>query len=155
MLFQDIFSTISIIYTLLGCTLIRSSEDLRNKEFSMAIFKLLFSHPYTENIYRQDIIDNLIGMVGANDKKTVNTVIKILSSFLEQKEKFKQFTISLMRLLEKFDSLELKHVKQVFDLLCSLTCGEHADESTSGMRNELHMIVRKQLYSTKKTGKLR
>lgn len=60
-----------------------------------------------------------------------------------------------MKLLEKLDSLELKNVKQVFDILCSLTCGEDADDSMSGMRDEIHMLVRKQLYSTKKSIKHR
>lgn len=93
-------------------------------------------------------------MAGSNDKKIVDTVLKILMSFLEEKEKLCRHTISLMKLLEKLDSLELKNVKQVFDILCSLTC-ENADESMSGMRDEIHMLIRKQLYSTKKNIKHR
>lgn len=94
-------------------------------------------------------------MAGANDKKIVDTVLKILTTFLEDKGKLCRHTISLMKLLEKLDSLELKNVKQVFDILCSLTSGENADESMSGMRDEIHMLVRKQLYSTKKSIKHR
>lgn len=60
-----------------------------------------------------------------------------------------------MRLLEKLDLFELKDVKMVFEILCSLTCGEDADSSMSGLRDEIHMIVRKQLYSTKRAIKHR
>lgn len=136
--------------TISGCCLIRSSGDLNIREFSVVTFKLLFTHKYTESIYRLDILDNLIGFAGANHKKTVNTVLKTLTSLLENKNQLKQHTISLMRLLEILDSLELKHVKQVFEILCSLTCGSDADESMSGMRDEIHMIIRKQLHSTKR-----
>lgn len=138
-----------------ACSLIRSSGELYTREFAIAIFKLLFEHSYTKNIYRRDILDNLIILAGSNDKKIVNTVLKILGAFLEYKDKLQQHTVSLMRLLEKLDSLELKQVKQVFDILCSLTCGQNADESMSGMRDEIHMIIRKQLYSTKRNIKHR
>lgn len=114
------------------------------------MFKLIFKHPYTDRFHRRDILDNLIVLAGANNEKTVSAVLNILSCFLEDKEKMQQHTISLMRLLEKLDSLELKHVKQIFDILCSLTCGQDADESMLAMRDEIHMIVRKQLYSTKR-----
>lgn len=111
-------------------------------------------HPFTENIYRRDILDNLVLLAGANDKKTVDMVLKILYSLLEFKENLQPHTISIMRLLEKVDSLELEQVKMVFEILCPLTC-EQNDESMSGMRDEIHMIVKKQLHSTKRNIKYR
>nr|XP_023021641.1 Fanconi anemia group D2 protein [Leptinotarsa decemlineata] len=150
-LLKDYFTSIVEI----GCSLVRASNNQMIAEFSSTLFQILFDHYYTETVYRREILDSLIVLTGSNDKKTVSTVLKIIFSLLEKKEKLQQHVILLMRLLERLDSLELKDVKMIFEILCCLTCGPDVDESVSGLGNEIHMVIRKQLYSTKKAIKHR
>ncbi|KAF2905315.1 hypothetical protein ILUMI_00869 [Ignelater luminosus] len=90
-----------------------------------------------------------------SDKKGVTPVLNVLTSLLEDFEILQQHSVQLMGLLEKLDAIELKDAKLIFNLLCSLTCGERADDSMSGLHDEIHMIVRKQLSSAKKIVKHR
>ncbi|KAG5898486.1 hypothetical protein JTB14_015490 [Gonioctena quinquepunctata] len=150
-LLKDYFPSIVEI----GCSLVRSSHDQIITEFSSTLFHTLFDHYYTETLFRREMLESLIVLTGSNDKKTVNTVLKIISSLLANSEKLQQHVVLLMRLLERLDSLELRDVKLVFEILCSLTCGPNADDSLSGLRDEIHMMIRKQLYSSKRTIKHR
>lgn len=139
-----------------GCTLVKTaSNDQIVKEFSSTLFKLLFNHEYTESIYRREILNSLIVLTGASDKNIVSNVLNIISSFLSNSDKLEQHIIILTRLLEKLDTLQPSDVKVVFEILCTLTCGPNADASMSGVQNEIHIIVRKQLCSTKKSIKYR
>ncbi|XP_050510228.1 Fanconi anemia group D2 protein isoform X3 [Diabrotica virgifera virgifera] len=139
----------------IGSHLARSSGDQIIKEFCLTLYKLLFNHEYTESIYRREILNNLIVLIGASDKKTVNTVLSIISTLADNKEKLQQHIMILMRLLEKLDSLDPTDVKVMFEILCGLTCGPDVDSSMSGAQNEIHIIIRKQLCGTKKSIKYR
>ncbi|CAH1173893.1 unnamed protein product [Phaedon cochleariae] len=150
-LLKDYFESIVEI----GCSLLRSSNDQTITEFATSLFQILFSHEYTEIVNHREMLNSLMVLTGSNDKKTVSNVLKIISSFLDDSEKLRQHTSYLMRLLEKLDSLDLKDVKVVFEILCSLTCGPDAPDSLSGLKDEIHMIIRKQLYSSKKSIKHR
>lgn len=151
-LLKDYFTSIVEI----GCTLVKAaSNDQIVKEFSSTLFKLLFNHEYTESIYRREILNSLIVLTGASDKNIVSNVLNIISSFLSNSDKLEQHIIILTRLLEKLDTLQPSDVKVVFEILCTLTCGPNADASMSGVQNEIHIIVRKQLCSTKKSIKYR
>ncbi|KAJ8984875.1 hypothetical protein NQ317_002715 [Molorchus minor] len=45
--------------------------------------------------------------------------------------------------------------RKLFEILCKLSCGEQDDESMSGFKDEIHMVVRKQLSSSKRNIKHR
>ncbi|XP_056647952.1 Fanconi anemia group D2 protein [Diorhabda sublineata] len=150
-LLNDYFTSIVKI----GCSLVRFSSDPIIEEFCSTLFHLLFNHIYTESIFRREILNSLIVLTGASDKVTVTTVLKIISSFTSAKEKLQQHIIILLRLLDKLDAFEPNDVKMVFEILCSLSCGPNANESMSGVQNEIHIIVRKQMGSTKKSIKYR
>nr|CAI5860802.1 unnamed protein product [Callosobruchus analis] len=139
----------------IGCYLLRSSNDKIVIEFACTLFQAIFKHPYTEPIYRREVLEALVILTCSVEQKKIINILQLLSSFLEEKLILQQHTVLLMRLLEKLDSFSLRDLKEVFEILCSLTCGEDADDSMSGLRDEIHMIVRKQLHSTKKCIKLR
>ncbi|KAJ8931775.1 hypothetical protein NQ314_015307 [Rhamnusium bicolor] len=136
-LLKDYFGSIVEI----GCSLLRISSGQMLVEFASTLFRTLFNHQHTETIYRREMLDSLIVLTGASDKKTVSCVLKIISSLLLDSSKLQQHTVLLMRLLEKLDTFELKDVKETFEILCTLTCGPRAEESLSGLKDEIHMIV--------------
>ncbi|CAG9859429.1 unnamed protein product [Phyllotreta striolata] len=133
----------------IGRSLIGCSGDNVLDEFSSTLFKLLFGYEYAESMYRREILDKLVDCTGAGTKKAIGHVLSILSSFLNAKEKLQRHTDVLMRLLDKVDELELKDVKVVFEILCSLTFDR--DGSASGYQNEIYILVRKQLSCWKKS----
>ncbi|CAH1971271.1 unnamed protein product [Acanthoscelides obtectus] len=139
----------------IGCYLLRNSNDQIVIDFACTLFQSLFSHKYTEPIYRREVLEALVILACSVDQKKIINILKLLSSFLREKLILQQHAVLLMRLLEKLDSFSLRDLKEVFELLCSLTCGEDVDDSLSGLTDEIHMIVRKQLHSTKKSIKLR
>ncbi|KAL3279338.1 hypothetical protein HHI36_016845 [Cryptolaemus montrouzieri] len=153
---QQIFKDCFYSFIELGCNLIRTSEDPAVKLFSEHAFKLLFAHKFSEGIYRKEILDNLLLLAGGNDKKYIDQVLNILLVLAKQDvNKLKQYSIIMMKLLEKMDSFELDAINKVFEILCSLTCADENDESMMSMRDEIHMIIRKQLSSSKKNIKFR
>ncbi|CAH0552564.1 unnamed protein product [Brassicogethes aeneus] len=150
-LLKEYFTTMVEI----GCNLLRLTQVPEVVEFAMALFKILFAHSYTEIVYRKELLDNLILLTGFTKSDTVEIVLKLLSEFLNDFKKMQQHTVLLMLLLEKLDTFELKDVKQVFEILCTLTCGEKAEECMSGLKDEIHILVRKQLSSSKRNIKHR
>ncbi|KAK9878904.1 hypothetical protein WA026_003731 [Henosepilachna vigintioctopunctata] len=151
-IFKDRFNSILEI----GCNLIRTSEEPTVKLFSENLFMLLFAHDYSEGIYRKEILDNLLLLAGGNEKNFIHQVLNILLILIKKhQEIFKPHTVIMMRLLEKMDSYDLDAIKLVFEILCSLTCSTENDESMMSMKDEVHMIIRKQLSSSKKHIKFR
>ncbi|KAK5650862.1 hypothetical protein RI129_001891 [Pyrocoelia pectoralis] len=124
-------------------------------EWSETIFKLTFDHNLIERLQRQDIIYSLTLAIGMSHKKSVRPILKILIELSKDLKKLQQHTVQLMGLLEKLDAINLGDVKLIFELLCSLTCGEQSDEAMSGLKDEIHMIIRKQLSSSKRVAKHR
>ncbi|KAJ8958316.1 hypothetical protein NQ318_017462 [Aromia moschata] len=143
-LLKDYFGSIVEI----GCSLLRSSNETKVVEFASALFKMLFEHEHTETLYQREMLESLILLTGASDRNTVNSVLRIISSLLTDSDKLQQHT-------KKIDAFELKDVKEVFEVLCKLTCGEQAQEAMSGLKDEIHMVVRKQLSSSKRNVKHR
>lgn len=150
-LLNDYFSSM----VKMGCSLVSFSSDPIIEEFCSTLFQLLFNHIYTESIFRQEILNSLMVLTRASDRVTVTAVLKIILSFTSAKEKLQQHTIILLKLLNILDTFEPNDVKMVFEILCSLFCGPNADDSMSGVQNEIHIIVRKQLGSSKKSIKYR
>lgn len=93
-------------------------------------------------------------LTGSSDQKSTSNVLTLLSSLLSTRERLQIHTHLLLRLLEKLDSFDLKDIKELFEILCTLICGENT-ENLSGTKDEIHMLIRKQLYSTKKDIKQR
>ncbi|XP_030765389.1 Fanconi anemia group D2 protein homolog [Sitophilus oryzae] len=141
----------------IGCCLVRSSKDSTVAKFSTRLFELLFSHAYTGVIYRSQIISSLISLTASTDSSVINTNLKLLLSLaLTDAEKLKTHIVLLMQLLEKLDTLSLQNVKLVFDVLGILIWGKtSSDDSLSGFKNEIHIILRKQLTSTDRVVKHR
>jgi Fanconi anemia group D2 protein len=142
-LVRDYFTTVVEV----ASSLLRCSNDHIVTEFAGTLFKLLFTHEHTDRTSRQEILENMIVFVGASDQKNVNVVLNIIFDLLDEIAKTPNHAIILMRLLEELDRFELKDVKLVFQILCSLTC---SDESLLGLKEEIHMVVRKQLSSSKR-----
>ncbi|XP_044262962.1 Fanconi anemia group D2 protein [Tribolium madens] len=139
-LFRDYFNTMTEI----GSTLLRTSTDSTITEFASTLFKLLFTHEHTIRIYRQEILENLIVLVGSSDQKNVTVILNIILDLVPEISKTPNHAIILMRLLEILDTFELKDTKLVFEILCSVTC---SDDSLIGLREEIHILIRKQLSS--------
>lgn len=130
----------------IGCYLIRFSKDTIIAKFATTLFEHLFNHQYTSAIYRAEILSNLICLTGSNDHCTINTVLQLILTLVHADcQKVQTHIILLMQLLEKLDMLELKDVKTVFDILCSLLCGQRSQDALSGFRDQLFNTVRKQL----------
>ncbi|XP_064214117.1 Fanconi anemia group D2 protein isoform X2 [Tribolium castaneum] len=143
--FRDYFGTFCEV----GSSLLRTSTAPTIVEFASTLFKLLFTHKRTVRIYRQEVLENLIVLVGCTDNKTA--VLNIVNDLVPQILQAPNHATILMRLLE-IDSFELKDIKLVFEILCKVTC---SDDSLIGLREEIHMLVRKQLSNFKQTAKER
>lgn len=129
-----------------------SKNCIALREFASTLYLEAFSHKYTDCVQHQDVIHNLILDTSATEQETVSTVFKVFIELTEKDLlKMQKHTLQIMSLLEKLDVFELKEVKDTFEILCSLTCGEKADDSMSGLKDEIHMIIRKQLSSTIKS----
>lgn len=150
---KDYFNTFVEVASFL---LQNSKNSLALREFVSVLYRELFLHKNTDCIQHQDIIHNLILATSTADQEIVGAVLKIFSDLLETDMlKLQKHTLQIMSLLEKLDVFELKDVKECFEILCGLTCGEKANDDTSGLKDEIHMIIRKQLSSAKKTIKHR
>lgn len=141
-LLMDYFSSIVEI----GCSLLRTSNETTVNEFASVLFKSLFKCQYIETTFRQEMLENLVLLAAVGDQKITTPILNIFISLLDD-DKIKLHTIVFMRLLEKIDVFELKDVKLVFEILCSITC---SDENLSGFKQELHILIRKQLTSPKR-----
>lgn len=135
----------------IGINLLRHYNDIKMVEFGSILMKQLFSHHLTNDIRRQDILHNLILLAGSSDNKTVSNVLDLLKQMSEH-PKLQQHALQLMSLLEKLETYELHDVRQIFDLLCGLVCNS---DDLSGLKDEIHILVRKQLSSTRKQIKMR
>lgn len=118
-------------------------------ETGSLMIKLIFCSPLCTSFQRQDILYSLILLMGINECKNAATVLDILNSLLGE-EKLKEHSLLLMGLLRMTEDLELKEVKKLYEILCKLTCAEDSDESVTGLKDEIHMLIRKQLASNKK-----
>ncbi|KAH1024215.1 Fanconi anemia group D2 protein homolog [Dendroctonus ponderosae] len=138
----------------IGCCLLRFAKDEVVAKFAICLFESLFKHQYTSAVYRGEILSNLISLTGSNDHHTVSCVLQLVLSLVRNEhQKMQTHIVLLMLLLEKLDTLDLKDVKIVFNILCSLLCGEKAEESFSGFKDQLYNIIRKQLSCSQKTVK--
>ncbi|XP_025834015.1 Fanconi anemia group D2 protein isoform X1 [Agrilus planipennis] len=134
----------------IASSLLQHQREDSLHSFAETLHNLLFNHKYIDRVQRQDIINSLVILAGINGQKYASSVLNILLSFSQNKPLLEEHTLQLMSLLELLDSFELKDVSKVFDLLCGLTCGEKVTNSATGFKDELHMLVRKQLSSNKK-----
>ncbi|GJQ69554.1 hypothetical protein Trydic_g6650 [Trypoxylus dichotomus] len=141
---QDYFMSIIEI----ASSLLKNPIDQLSTEFASTIFILLFKNDNIDRVQRQDILHTLILLTSGWEVKNVSDILKILLE-LSKDEKLRHHIIQLMGLLEKVDMFELKDVKQVFELLCYMTCN-NLDGNESGLRDELHMLIRKQISSSKR-----
>lgn len=122
-------------------------------DFVTKLCTLLFSHPLIVHAQKQDIIHNLILLTGLNDQNCVRNVLKILfeiSRFTNQGHVFQ-----MMSLLEKVEVYDVDNLKLVFNLLCDITCSPTADDTLSSLKNDIHMLIRKLLSSSKTNLKLK
>lgn len=70
-------------------------------------------------------------------------MLRVFTELLDDKALLKKHTLKLMELLEKLDMFDLRDAKTVFEILCSVTYSDRDDESSSGIQNEMHMLIRK------------
>ncbi|KAB0802406.1 hypothetical protein PPYR_04592 [Photinus pyralis] len=159
-LFKDYFVTQTMKDYLssimeVGVSILRFYTEPVVIECAETIFRLVFGHSLINRLQRQDVIYNLTLAIGMSDKKSIRPILKILIGLLSDVKKLQEHTVQLMGLLEKMDTINLSDVKLIFELLCNLTCGEHSEEAMSGLKDEIHMIIRKQLSSSKKSAKHR
>lgn len=139
-LFRDFFNTIIEI----GSSLLRSSTDPGVTEYASTLFKVVFSHEYTLRVYRQEILENLIILLGSTDQQNTTVILNIILDLVPEISKTSNHVIILMRLLQILDVFELKDVKLVFEILCALTC---SDDSLIGQKEEIHILIRKKMSS--------
>ena len=147
-LLRDYFNSVVEI----GSGLLRTSDDPVVTDFASTLFKLLFTHDYTIPTFRQEILENMVVLVGSSDQKNLTAILNILVELLDDVAKSPNHAIILMRLLEKIDTCESNDVRLVYEILCRLTC---YDESLLGLKEEIHMVIRKHLSSSKRSLKLR
>lgn len=129
-------------------SLLRTTADPTVTEFTATLAKTLFRNRFMDSTSKQEILESLLLLVGFSDQKNTAIILKIFSDLSGNISKTPRNVEILMRLLNKLETFELKDVKVVFDILCQLTCSE---DSLSGLKEELHMIVRKQLSGFIKT----
>lgn len=148
-IFYDYFNSMLEI----ASSLLKSPSDPLSIDFAGAIFVMLFENKNMNQIQRQDILHTLILLTSGWETKNVGEILKILLE-LSKGNYLKQHLVQLMGLLEKVDQFELNEVRQVFELLCYLTCND-LNEVNSGLKDELHMLIRKQMSSAKRQLKQR
>lgn len=146
--FKDHFNTFLKIASYL---LQNSKNSIAIRDFASTLYVDLFLNRNSDCIQHQDIIHNLIMATSTVDQGVISTVLRIFADLMEKDLiKLQQHTLQLMSLLENLDVFELREVKDTFEILCGLTC-----DGVSGLKDEIHMIVRKQLQSSKRMVKHR
>lgn len=140
----------------IAACLLRMHTDLMCLEFARVCYVTTFVHRHADKQHRQLILSSLILLTGSCDGKGSIPALSIMLAIAEHNLQLLQpHTMQLMTLLDKLEETDLNEVKQMFDLLCALTCGPQADESMDMFQNDIHMIVRKQLSSSRKVIKYR
>lgn len=125
-------------------TLLNSQGDLLF-DFSSLLYTKLFLHPQLEYPQRYDIISSLVHSLNTGNKQNITPILNILTMLLEDNAKLQPHTLQLMTLLENFGSFALHEIKLLFNLLCSLTCSKPSDDAQSGLKDEIHMLIRKRV----------
>lgn len=148
-LLDDYFKSILEI----ASSLFRNPTDQLSIEFASNIFILLFENENIISVQQQDILHTLMLLTSGWETKNIGDILKILLE-LSKLKRLKSHIPQLMGLLERVDTFELKDAKQVFELLCYLTCN-NPDEMTSRLKDELHMLIRKQMSCVKRPLKQR
>lgn len=118
------------------------------RDFASTLYRETFLHEKTDCFQHQDIIHNLLLATTRTDQEIVSAVLKVFTELIERDfVEVQKHALQIMALLENLDVFELKEVKDVFEILCRLTCGEKTND---GLKDEIHMIVRKQLQRPEK-----
>lgn len=127
--------------------LLQNSRDcMAMRDFASTLYRETFLCKKTDCFQHQDVIHNLLLATTRADQETVSAALKVFTELVERDFlEVQKHALQIMALLENLDVFELKEVKDVFEILCRLTCGEKADDNSGGLKDEIHMIVRKQL----------
>ncbi|KAL1497121.1 hypothetical protein ABEB36_008131 [Hypothenemus hampei] len=140
----------------IGCYMLKFPKDRNVIKFATHLFQIIFSHPHMPGIYRTEMLANLISMSGSNDPLTIITVLKLIHTLASiDSAKLQTHTSLLMQLLEKLETFDFQGVKIVFDILCLLLCGERANDSLSGFKDQIFNTIRKQLSCSERIFKQR
>lgn len=147
---------LSTLISVAACLLQGCKNEPTIVEFASTIYKLSFINDSVDCIQHQDILHSLLLLTGSSEQGITTHVLNIISELMvDDLCKVQKHTVQMMSLLEKLDIFELDDVKSVFQILCGLTCGETADESMSGLKDEIHMLIRKLLSNVTKNMKHR
>ncbi|CAG9766045.1 unnamed protein product [Ceutorhynchus assimilis] len=130
----------------IGSCLLGYAKDTLVAKFATNLFQLLFNNIHVGPISGREILSSLISLTGSNDDCTTNTLLKLIKSLVDIDSKKVQKHINLlMQLLEKIDTMKYRDIKITFDILCSLLCGDKAEDFLSGFKDQIFNTIRKQL----------
>lgn len=133
----------------IGHNLLKTKKERLLMDFATEMYKSTFLNSVTTFVQRQIILQNLILQVGFYDQENVSPVLNVFRQFLDDKNILKQHHLKLLELLEKLDACNLRDVRTVFDILCSIIYYERDDERMSSVQNELHILIRKHVTCSK------
>lgn len=131
----------------LASFLLQNSQELHAIEFALEFYKLLFKNPHMDYIQHQELIYTLLFLTNEKSSYILKTFLELIE---HDSQKLQRYVRLLMSLLEKLDIFVLKDVQLIFELLCGLTCTDN-----TGLKDEIHMLIRKQVSSCLKPVKHR
>ncbi|KAI0243665.1 hypothetical protein L0F63_002729 [Massospora cicadina] len=122
----------------------RKFLPLMGREVSAAIDGAIF---HAADLYhRQEVVGALITHIGSGNAWEIDHALDALDTITrEDPPGMLHFTIFVKGILDYLDRLTLDQVARLFVVYTTLALEEGADPGEGGLKNDLHMIIRKQL----------
>ena len=133
-------------------TLMQSSEPALNL-MSTRLLCAMFVN--LDEYFQQEIVCDLIAKIGSGGggggcstlRSTSLSTLEVLS--VKNTSALGRYSFLAASLLDHTESMSLDDVRRVVDILSRLAFSSQSMSSSSGLRDDLHIVVRKQISSSK------
>ncbi|XP_067014882.2 Fanconi anemia group D2 protein [Anabrus simplex] len=97
----------------------------------------------------QAVVIQLLSHVGTGESSHVRAALRLLTDLAENHiTALAPHQLLLLNMLDKLEDLALPEVEQVMDVLCRLAYGPGSQQQGAAIRNDVHMVIRKQFASS-------
>lgn len=138
---QEYFSSVLSLALAFIC-----SSETAIQHFACILYKNAFEN--LDRFCRQEIVGNLVTHIGSGMTNEMDTALDILVDLSEScLDQIAPFAIFVKGLLDYTDQLKMSQIRKVYFAISKLAF--HSDKDGGRTKNELHIVIRKQLMSNK------
>lgn len=139
----------------IGSNLLHAFGDAMYAEMARIFYISAFKHKHADAPSRQQILTSLVIWPGGQASVSLGILIA-LGAGENGPKLLRPHALLLMGLLDKLDMVGLAEAGQIFELLCGLLWAPtEGGNMPDALQNDMQMIVRKQLTSSKKSVRYR